>query len=76
MFRRHDVGSLYLPGILIFWKRKAWMATEERLRKAGVLETNGQPGGRTGILIRQSSLLPGPNLTHISRFTKAQDVGC
>ena len=30
------------------------MATGERLRKVGVLETNGQPGGLTGILIRQS----------------------
>lgn len=29
-------------------------------------------GGRTGILIRQSALLPRPNLTHISHdFTKA-----
>ena len=34
-----------------------------------------EAGGRRGILIRQSWLFPGPNLTHISRFTKAQDAG-
>ena len=31
-------------------------------------------GSRRGILIRQSPLFPGSNLTHISRFTKAHKM--
>lgn len=42
------------------------MKMGERL-KVEVLKTSGQPGGRTGILIRQSSLLPGSHLSHSTR---------
>lgn len=51
------------------------MKMGERL-KVEVLKTSRQPGGRTGILIRQSSLLPGPKISHNgSEISIAQDAG-
>lgn len=47
---------------------KSWSLSGLRRQVGGLVAEQGFGLG-------QSSLLPGPNLTHISRFSKGQDAG-